>query len=211
MLGSTLLSAATALFFLPAVFSAPIASAPSVSVSDVSTTISTTKSNAIQRMTTVFVEKQSEVQTYYDTIMAVDASTIDMAFASNVCGHLSDMLRETINGVQAASTVAEDSVAVKVNVATLIEAIVGILSCVFGILYHILEILKDDVVPLVQGVLVVVFALLKVVVTVVGDVVLPLVAQVVVTVVGLVPLIKNIVDCDVNGILTIVAYLGIKL
>ncbi|KIO30987.1 hypothetical protein M407DRAFT_19870 [Tulasnella calospora MUT 4182] len=214
MLASTFLSAATALFFLPSVFSAPIAPATSVAVPEVdTTTISTTRSVAIQKVTTVFIEKKSELDAIYDNLVNVDTSKIDQAFVTQLFGHVSGVLRDTINGVQAASTTIEDSVAVEVEVAGLVEAVAGLVITVFRILGHVVMIVDDvlaEILPIVASVLVVVIDLLKVVGSLVAGI-LVLVGEVVVKVEGVVDLLKALIAYDLTYLTFIVGFMGIKL
>ncbi|KAG9051469.1 hypothetical protein FS837_006645 [Tulasnella sp. UAMH 9824] len=214
MLGSTLLSAATALFFLPAVFSAPVAPATSVSVPEVdTTTISTTKSVTIQKVTEVFVEKKSELDALYESFVKVDASKIDAAFCTEILGHVSGVLRDTVNGVQAATTTIEDSVAVEVNITTLLEAVAGLLCTVFRILGHVVMIVDcvaANLLPIIAGVLATVIELLKCVSTIVANIVI-LVGHVLVKVEGLVDIIKALVALNLGGITYIVAFLEVPL
>lgn len=61
-------------------------------------------------------------------LVKVDASKVDTKLVSELCEHVVGILHDTVTGVQAASTTAVDSVAVEVNIATLVEAICGLLA-----------------------------------------------------------------------------------
>ncbi|KAG8957594.1 hypothetical protein FRC00_003760 [Tulasnella sp. 408] len=209
MLGSTLLSAATALFFLPAVFSAPVALATSVSVSEVDTTITTTKSFAMSKAVSVLEEKTEELQMLYKGFLNVDTSTIDSAFLKGVCEHTAEIVAAATTAVQAASTVTEDSVAVNVNVKSLVTAIANLVAIVLLIVGHVLELVvlvKVEVGAIVGIVLHAVLALLSVVLELVPGI-LALVAQVLFQVTGIVEILKAIVAADLDGATQIVAIL----
>ncbi|KAG8909943.1 hypothetical protein FRC00_009162 [Tulasnella sp. 408] len=211
MLGSTLLSAATALFFLPAVFSAPIAPATSVSVPEVeTTTISTTKSLAIQKVTEVFVEKKSQLDSMYEDLVKVDVSKIDAAFCTEILTNVAGVLRTTVNGVQAATSTIEESVAVQVKVDGLIAAVCGLLATVFRILGYVINIVDcvaANLLPIIANVLAAVLELLNAVATIVGGVVLAVVGQVLFKVGGLVGILKVLVAHNLHGVFDIAALL----
>lgn len=61
------------------------------------------------------------------SLVVVDTSKVDLAYATDLCGQVTGTLHDAINEVQAACTLAESAVAVEVGVDTLIEAIGGVL------------------------------------------------------------------------------------
>ncbi|KAG8909944.1 hypothetical protein FRC00_009163, partial [Tulasnella sp. 408] len=150
MLGSTLLSAATALFFLPSVFSAPVApvvAINSVSVPEVHTTIiSTTRRVAIQKVTAVCAQKKAELSSVLDSVVAYKAtadSKVDLEWAQGICGHVSGILTDTVTAVQSASTSPVDLVAVDVDIVALLKVLHVVESLVSGILHAVGAVLAE--------------------------------------------------------------------
>ncbi|KAG8957593.1 hypothetical protein FRC00_003759 [Tulasnella sp. 408] len=213
MLGSTLLSAATALFFLPSVFSAPVApviAINSVSVPEVqTTTISTTRSVAIQKVATVLTQKKEALQAY----KATADSKVDLEWAQGICGHVSGILTDTVTAVQSASTSPVDVIAVDVDISPLIKCIceiVALVCCILGHVCMIVNIALTELVPIIASVLAALLKVLHVVESLVSGILL-IVGGVLIKVTGIVDIIKVLVAWDVRGIQTLVTYLAVPM
>ncbi|KAG8928286.1 hypothetical protein FRC01_006169 [Tulasnella sp. 417] len=214
MLASTFLSAAATLFFLPAVFSAPITPDTSLAVPEVdATTITTTKAATIQKATEILTAKKSELETLYESFVAVDYSTVDAAFLTTVCDHTASIIREATNEIQAISTSSADGdvIEIEIEIGGLVQVICGILVCVIRILGHVVMlvgVIGCKVTEVVGDVVVTVCKLLECVKSLVPTI-LAIVAPVLVTVEGIVGLLLELVTYDVKGITSFAASMGV--
>ncbi|KAG9051470.1 hypothetical protein FS837_006646 [Tulasnella sp. UAMH 9824] len=216
MLGSTLLSAATALFFLPSVFSAPVApviAINSLSVPEVdTTTISTTRGVAIQKVTAVFVEKKAALDAVYQNVVNAD-SNVKLEWAEGICSQVNGILTDTVTAVQSASTSPVDVVAVDVDISGLVKIICEVVTLVFCILGHVcvsVSIVLEQLVPIIGTVLTTLCVVLRTVNSLVEGI-LAVVAEVLIKVTGIVDFLKVLVAYDVRGITALVAYLAVEI
>ncbi|KAG9051471.1 hypothetical protein FS837_006647 [Tulasnella sp. UAMH 9824] len=220
MLGSTLLSAATALFFLPSVFSAPVA--PVITINSLSvpeidtTTVSTTRGASIQKVTAVFVQKKADLTAVYDTVMGYSVSAdskVNLEWAQGICGHVGGILTDTVTAVQSASTSHVDLVAVDVDVTGLVQVIcevVALVLCILGHVCMIVGIVLNELVPIIGTVLTALCSVLHVVHSLVPAI-LKIVAAVLIKVTGVVEFLKVLVTYDVRGVAALAAWLAVPI